>query len=151
VLSLGASTIGCGYILYPERRGNHSGHIAGGTLVMDLLWLLPGIVPGVVALAVDFSSGAIYTHGGYAMKATSNGRVALRLPDATTPSQVQLRLVTSSHRVVAQQTVAVGPSVHDQWVQLDPGDAIRSSHEHVYFEVVNASGATARLADPITM
>jgi hypothetical protein len=51
---------GCGYLLHPERRGNHGGTIDGASLVMDLLWLLPGVVPGVVALIVDFSSGAVY-------------------------------------------------------------------------------------------
>ena len=53
-------TTGCGYILYPERRGTSGGTIDGGTLVMDLLWLIPGVVPGVVCLIVDFSSGAMY-------------------------------------------------------------------------------------------
>jgi hypothetical protein len=55
-----AASAGCGYILHPERRGNQGGTIDGASLVMDLLWLLPGVVPGVVALVVDFSSGAIY-------------------------------------------------------------------------------------------
>jgi hypothetical protein len=55
-------TTGCGYFLHPERRGNTGGGVDGGTLVMDLLWLLPGVVPGVIALVVDFSSGAIYQH-----------------------------------------------------------------------------------------
>ena len=53
-------TAGCGYLLHPERRGNDGGTIDGGSLIMDLLWLLPGVVPGVVALVVDFSSGAVY-------------------------------------------------------------------------------------------
>ena len=44
LLAFGASSVGCGYILYPERRGNSGGTVDGGTLVMDLLWLLPGIV-----------------------------------------------------------------------------------------------------------
>ncbi|HTJ41608.1 MAG TPA: hypothetical protein VL463_05905 [Kofleriaceae bacterium] len=51
---------GCGYILHPERRGNHGGTVDGGVLVMDLLWLIPGVVPGVVFLIVDTTSGAMY-------------------------------------------------------------------------------------------
>ena len=51
---------GCAYVLHPERRGSAGGTIDGGDLVMDLLWLIPGVVPGVVFLIVDFSSGAIY-------------------------------------------------------------------------------------------
>jgi hypothetical protein len=151
LLGFGASTIGCGYFLFPERRGNRGGYLAGGTLAMDLLWLIPGIVPGAVALIVDFSSGAIYTHGGYAVRTAPNGTVALRLPNSETPAVVELRLVTASAHVIAHQTVAVGPDIHDKWVQLDPGDAVRSSREQVFFEVVNASGATARLAAPVMM
>ena len=59
--SLGlVGTTGCGYILHPERRGRTSGAIDGTVLVFDLLWLLPGLLPGAVALAVDFTSGGIY-------------------------------------------------------------------------------------------
>ncbi|MEO8554522.1 MAG: hypothetical protein ABI678_31315, partial [Kofleriaceae bacterium] len=93
LLTVATSTVGCGYILYPERRGNNGGTIDGGTLVMDLLWLIPGIVPGVVFLIVDFTSGAMYVGGGrYAMKATSNGNVAVKLKDSATPKHLTLQL-----------------------------------------------------------
>lgn len=59
LLASATPTVGCGYLLHPERRGNHQ-VVDAPTLVMDLLWLLPGVVPGVVALIVDFSSGAVY-------------------------------------------------------------------------------------------
>ena len=61
-LALAASiaAAGCAYTFHPERRGNRGGEVAGGPLVGDLLWLIPGIIPGVVFLIVDFSSGAIY-------------------------------------------------------------------------------------------
>ncbi len=55
---------GCGTILYPERRGQRTGTVDGGTVIMDALWLLVFIVPGVVAFVVDFSTGAIYFPGG---------------------------------------------------------------------------------------
>jgi len=58
-LALVGST-GCGYILHPERRGRSGGTIDGTVLIFDLLWLLPGLLPGVVALAVDFTGGGIY-------------------------------------------------------------------------------------------
>ena len=60
---LGAQVAGCGTILYPERRGTTGGQVDGGVAVMDCLWLLAGIVPGVVFLIVDFSNGAIYRSG----------------------------------------------------------------------------------------
>ena len=53
----------CAYTFHPERRGNTGGEIAGGSLVGDLLWLIPGLLPGVVFLVVDFTSGAIYREG----------------------------------------------------------------------------------------
>ena len=50
----------CGTLLYPERRGQTSGRIDPGVAVMDGVLLVFFIVPGVLAYAVDFSTGAIY-------------------------------------------------------------------------------------------
>ena len=60
VMTIVIAASGCAYTFHPERRGNTGGEIAGGPLIGDLLWFIPGIVPGVVFLIVDFSSGAIY-------------------------------------------------------------------------------------------
>jgi len=54
----------CGTLLYPERRGRHSGEIDVKIAVLDGLGLLFGIIPGVVAYIVDFSTGAIYLPSG---------------------------------------------------------------------------------------
>ncbi|MBU1219735.1 hypothetical protein KKF34_08220 [Myxococcota bacterium] len=53
---------GCAYILHPDRRGGGAkgGQMDTAALVMDILWLIPGLIPGIIALAVDFSTGAIY-------------------------------------------------------------------------------------------
>ena len=51
---------GCGTIIYPERRGQRSGRIDVGIAVLDGIGLLLFIIPGVIAFAVDFSTGAIY-------------------------------------------------------------------------------------------
>ncbi|HUS32980.1 MAG TPA: hypothetical protein VMZ53_30970 [Kofleriaceae bacterium] len=53
----------CGTILYPERRGTQGGRIDVGVAVMDGLWCLVFLVPGVVAYIVDFSNGTIYEGG----------------------------------------------------------------------------------------
>jgi len=50
----------CAFISHPERRGNNSLPIAAVPLVVDLLLFIPGVVPGVIALVIDFGSGAIY-------------------------------------------------------------------------------------------
>lgn len=55
---------GCGTILYPERRGQMGGRVDAGVAVMDGLWCLVFIIPGVVAFIVDFGNGAIYDSGG---------------------------------------------------------------------------------------
>ena len=60
VATMALLTASCGYILYPERKGRSGGSIDTGPFIVDLLWLLPGIIPGVICLAVDFSTGCIY-------------------------------------------------------------------------------------------
>jgi hypothetical protein len=51
---------GCGTILYPERRGQPAGTLDCGVILLDGLGLLLFFLPGVIAFAVDFSTGAIY-------------------------------------------------------------------------------------------
>jgi len=135
---------GCGYLLYPERRGNSGGSIDGGTMVMDLLWLLPGIVPGVIALVVDFSSGAIYkSRGGRsAVLISPKGHVAVRLPTSAQPMQVEVRLVTSDRTILAKKAAFVGPDVQSQSVELQIGDSMLSlRNETIYLEIATAKGA----------
>lgn len=50
----------CGTIFYPERRGQITGELDSGIVVLNALGLLLYIVPGVIAFAVDFATGAIY-------------------------------------------------------------------------------------------
>lgn len=135
---------GCGYFLYPERRGNSGGRVDGAILVMDLLWLLPGLVPGVIALVVDFSSGAVYTSRGgrSAVLISPKGHVAVRLPASSQPTQVDVRLVTADRRVLANKTVVVGPNVQSQSVELQIGDAMPSlRNETIYLEIATAKGS----------
>lgn len=51
---------GCGTILHPERRGQPSGRLDWGVVLLDGLGLLFFFIPGLIAFAVDFSTGAIY-------------------------------------------------------------------------------------------
>lgn len=52
--------MGCGTLMYPERRGQRGDRIDVGVAVLDGIGLLFGILPGVIAFAVDFSNGTIY-------------------------------------------------------------------------------------------
>ena len=53
---------GCGTILYPERKGQSvdGARIDTQVAILDGLGLLLFIIPGVIAFAVDFTTGAIY-------------------------------------------------------------------------------------------
>lgn len=53
-------TTSCGTIIYPERRGQNAGKVDVGVAVLDGLGLLVFLIPGVIAFAVDFATGAIY-------------------------------------------------------------------------------------------
>jgi hypothetical protein len=147
ILSLATTTVGCGYVLYPERRGNNGGYVAGGTLVMDLLWLIPGIVPGVIFLIVDFTSGAMYVRPGQAMIVSPQGNVALKLQDQATAKTLELRVVTADHRVLDEQKVSVGPSVRDREVQLHVG----ATHEKIFLQILDAEHPTTALQPLVRM
>jgi len=73
---------GCGTLLYPERRGQKTGTVDVGIALLDALWLLVFIVPGVVAFAVDFTTGAIYLPGGKKGSAPSGKMVVVRVNPA---------------------------------------------------------------------
>jgi len=62
-IALGASS--CGTFLYPERRGQPRGVIDPGVLLLDAVGLIFFVIPGLVAFAVDFSTGAIYLPPAY--------------------------------------------------------------------------------------
>ena len=150
-----ATGSGCGYFLHPERRGAQSGRIDSATMVMDLLWLLPGIVPGVIALVVDFSSGAIYVRGGSALRLEPGSRLAVRLPDASRPGRLEFRLVSASRGVVARKLAMVGPGLPSgRSIDLDVGavstelevGATATPNEPLRLEVVTENGATAQFA-----
>ena len=56
--------VGCGTIMYPERKGQKGGRIDVGVAVLDGIGLLFFFIPGIIAYAVDFNNGTIYLPGG---------------------------------------------------------------------------------------
>ncbi|MGE8065504.1 polyribonucleotide nucleotidyltransferase [Pseudomonas sp. NPDC089569] len=50
----------CGSIFYPDRRGQIDGKIDPAIAALDAVGLLFYIIPGLIAFAVDFTTGAIY-------------------------------------------------------------------------------------------
>lgn len=55
-----ATTVGCGTILHPERKGQPAGRIDRKIAALNGLGLILFFVPGVIAFAVDFNNGTIY-------------------------------------------------------------------------------------------
>jgi len=52
---------GCGMILHPERRNQPpGGNLDWSVVALDAVGLLLFFIPGVIAFAVDFTTGAIY-------------------------------------------------------------------------------------------
>lgn len=53
-------TTSCGYFMHPDRVGQKGGELDPSIIILDAAGLLFGILPGVVAFAVDITTGAIY-------------------------------------------------------------------------------------------
>jgi hypothetical protein len=144
LLGISVSSLGCGYILHPERRGNSGGTISGSTLVMDCLWLLAGIIPGVVFLIVDFSSGAIYVKGGGAQMVAS-GKLKVDILDSKDAKTLRVRVVDASKRVLDEQTAEIGPGIRGRSVELDIANAPPSKSAPLFIQIVDARRPTMLL------
>jgi len=59
-VTMALSATSCGTLFYPERRGQDGGRIDGTIVLLDGIGLLFFLLPGIIAFAVDFSTGAIY-------------------------------------------------------------------------------------------
>jgi hypothetical protein len=62
-LTLGTGSLlsGCGTILYPDRSYQEErGHLDPAIVILDGIGLFFFIIPGLVAFAVDFTTGAIF-------------------------------------------------------------------------------------------
>jgi hypothetical protein len=80
--------------MYPERRGQTQGQIDPVVAVLDALGLLFFVVPGVVAFAVDFTTGAIYLPLGQKPKSISIERVSvIQLDPAELQEKTILKIV----------------------------------------------------------
>ncbi len=89
---LAFSLASCGTLLYPERRGQPAGRLDVGVVALDGVGLLLFLVPGVVAFAVDFATGAIYLPPGCASLAppSAQGLCQVRIdPRDLTPRRIE--------------------------------------------------------------
>jgi hypothetical protein len=84
--------IGCGTLIYPERRGQTTGNIDPGIAILDGIGLVFFIVPGLVAFAIDFTTGAIYLpakRNKSASKGSEGIRVVYTNPDDLSQQKVE--------------------------------------------------------------
>lgn len=51
---------GCGTLIYPERRGQTGGRIDPAVAILNGVGVIVFVIPGLIAFAVDFATGAIY-------------------------------------------------------------------------------------------
>ncbi len=100
ILILFANTCSCGFILYPERRGQTTGRVDPGIAILDAILFLPGVIPGVVAFAVDFASGAIYLPDGEA----SNSRDEMPADTFMAGEALGARNITALEKILYKKT-----------------------------------------------
>ncbi|MGQ9427575.1 hypothetical protein ACXYTJ_16770 [Gilvimarinus sp. F26214L] len=130
-VSLMCFTTGCGYFLYPERVGQSGGRVDPAVLVLDAAGLLFGIIPGVIAFAVDLSTGAIYLPPG-------ESNVIERHEDRLSRFQVPIK-------AIASEDLHFDPAGVAERLSLELGQPINPSDIH-YYQVVNESAKPVFLA-----
>jgi len=116
-------------------------------LVVDILLFLPGVVPGVIALVLDFGSGAIYLNHRGERKASrtdaeprESERVYVRLVDEQGNLMDERALVVRAPEEVGESLTA----------SLEDMTAKTASGKPVYVEIATDNGPTIRL-DPATL
>ena len=86
LLCLGGGLLpGCGTIFYPERRGQPAGRLDWKVVAFDALGLVLFFIPGIIAFAVDFATGAIYLPPNYYGKAERQGEMGQKLTTLQMP------------------------------------------------------------------
>lgn len=100
---IGLALTGCGTILYPERRGQSAGPLDWKVVALDAVGLLFFFVPGVIAFAVDFTTGTIYlpADNQLARGETNRSLISVHVPtDQLTIPRIEQIVADSSHRRV---------------------------------------------------
>ncbi len=146
LLSFSLSLSNCAYILKPEQRGNSQGEIDTTNLVFDILWLIPGLIPGIVALAVDFGNGAIYRGGGKRASylVPKDGHINVTLP-SNIQGAYELRLVDSHGVVLASDSaVLMEEGSPEQNIGIDL-NAVTFDDHNLTLELISETGEKAEM------
>ncbi len=116
IFSLVLSLAGCGTIIYPERRGQTGGRIDPAVAILDGVGLLVFLVPGLIAFAIDFATGAIYLPGMRHAAQETDHLLTLHLPpDKRSPEALEAFIKDKTGHVISFQQPEI------QAFRLDPG------------------------------
>lgn len=123
----------CGTLIHPERRGQPAGRLDPAIVVLDAVGLLLFFVPGVIAFAVDFSTGAIYLppeHAAALPVDSAHLRTVRMSPDELTPQKIEsivqqetgknIRLQPGSYRAIPLRQIEDSSTVPLQRLEGGP-------------------------------
>ena len=89
---------GCGTLLHPERRGQPTGSLDWKIVTLNALGLVLFVIPGIIAFAVDFHTGAIYLPPcGTGLSSPDNPPLVEHHVPRENMSQEQIEVMVSSH------------------------------------------------------
>ena len=107
----------CGTLFYPERRGQIEGQIDPVVAGMDAIGVLFFVLPGLIAFAVDFASGAIYMPQGRYSVAPQLLKSTLKADGSVDRLKLQRLLKDQLNLDIAldSPTLAISPISAPQW------------------------------------
>jgi hypothetical protein len=96
VAALFTQLAACGTLFYPERRGQIEGRIDPVVAALNAIGILFFVVPGLIAFAIDFTTGTIYLPGGRSAQVAPEA--LQHLVDANgTVDQLKLKALVELH------------------------------------------------------
>lgn len=145
--TFGTATMSCAWILHPERRnsGRTSGRLDTVPLILDILWFIPGIIPGVVCLVVDFVTGAIFVQNFGQSPLDAQGKVAVKVPPVGAPTHMALRLLGPQGQVLDQASAFVQPGDAQQQLTVDIAKGQKFAKAGLQLEISGMTGSPVRI------
>ena len=126
----------CAAIIHPERKGNNAAPVDTVPLVVDILLFLPGVIPGVIAMVVDFGTGAIFLNKDGSSKPflAKRGRAEQR--------KLMVEVVDADGTVLQRRALQVDPPRRDEPVALSLPDLASAEFEgrDVHLRIATANG-----------
>lgn len=118
VLTSVVMTSACGYLLYPERQGQRGGRLDATVVLLDAAGLLFGVIPGVVAFAVDIATGTIYLpHGGQSALDKHADRVSMMIPEGDLVPDTGNAVKLDHHRISDELSDYLGQAIDASEIQ----------------------------------